>query len=40
MPTFSPMYSIGAASRSPSPMTMVPSIGTESIVRRIASTAA
>ena len=27
-PTFSPMYSIGASSRSPSPMTIVPSIGT------------
>src|SRR6266550_5397736 len=33
------MYSIGASSRSPSPMTMVPSIGTESISLRIASTA-
>ena len=30
MPTFSPMYSIGASSRSPSPMTIVPSIGTVS----------
>ena len=38
-PTFSPMYSIGASSRSPSPMTIVPSIGTVSISRRIASTA-
>ena len=27
-PTFSPMKSIGASSRSPSPMTIVPSIGT------------
>ena len=33
------MYSIGASSRSPSPMTMVPSIGTVSISVRIASTA-
>ncbi len=39
MPTFSPMYSIGASSRSPSPMTIVPSIGTVSITFRIASTA-
>ena len=39
MPTFSPMYSIGASSRSPSPITIVPSIGTVSITRRIASTA-
>src|SRR6266436_6062792 len=38
-PTFSPMYSIGASSRSPSPMTMVPSISTASMVLRIASTA-
>src|SRR4051812_46872816 len=38
-PTFSPMYSIGASSRSPSPMTMVPRIGTVSMVRRMASTA-
>jgi acetyl-CoA carboxylase biotin carboxyl carrier protein len=38
-PTFSPMYSIGASSRSPSPMTMVPSIGTVSMTARIASTA-
>src|SRR5207253_7255021 len=38
-PTFSPMYSIGASSRSPSPITIVPSISTESIVLRIASTA-
>ena len=34
------MKSIGASSRSPSPITMVPSIGTESISWRIASTAA
>jgi hypothetical protein len=40
MPTFSPMYSIGASSRSPSPMTIVPSIGTVSSSLRIASTAA
>src|SRR6185503_18008871 len=39
MPTFSPMKSIGASSRSPSPITMVPSIGTVSMTRRIASTA-
>ena len=38
-PTFSPMYNIGASSRSPSPITMVPSICTASIVLRIASTA-
>src|SRR3954469_9367637 len=38
-PTFSPMNSIGASSRSPSPMTIVPSIGTVSITRRIVSTA-
>src|SRR6266436_4883158 len=38
-PTFSPMYNIGASSRSPSPITIVPSISTESIVLRIASTA-
>ena len=40
VPTFSPMYSIGALSRSPSPMTIVPSIGTVSSSVRIASTAA
>ena len=40
MPTFSPMYSIGASSRSPSPMTIVPSMGTVSSSLRIASTAA
>ena len=39
-PTRSPMYSIGASSRSPSPMTIVPSMRTSSSVRRIASTAA
>src|SRR5713101_4621883 len=33
------MYSIGASSRSPSPITIVPSISTESIVLRMASTA-
>ncbi len=38
-PTFSPIYNIGASSRSPSPITMVPSICSESIVLRIASTA-
>src|SRR3981189_1509205 len=40
MPTFSPMNSIGASSRSPSPITMVPSIGSLLSSRRIASTAA
>ena len=39
-PTFSPMNSMGASSRSPSPMTMVPSMGTWSIILRMASTAA
>ena len=39
-PTFSPMNSIGASSRSPSPITMVPLMGTESSSRRIAVTAA
>jgi hypothetical protein len=39
-PTFSPMYSIGASSRSPSPMTMVPAMSASSMVRRIASVAA
>src|SRR5690349_20121213 len=38
-PTFSPIYSIGASSRSPSPITIVPSICTASIVLRMASTA-
>ena len=38
-PTFSPIYNIGASSRSPSPITTVPSISTESIVLRMASTA-
>src|ERR1700730_302054 len=37
-PTFSPIYNMGASSRSPSPMTMVPSICTESMVLRMAST--
>ncbi len=40
MPTFSPMNSIGASSRSPSPITTVPSIGILFNSRRIASTAA
>src|ERR1700732_3158451 len=40
MPTFSPMNSIGASSRSPSPITIVPSIGSLLSSRRIASTAA
>ena len=40
MPTFSPMNSIGASSRSPSPITTVPSIGSLLSSRRIASTAA
>ena len=39
-PTVSPMYSMGASSRSPSPMTMVPSMARVSRQRRIASTAA
>ena len=39
-PTFSPMKSMGASSRSPSPMTTVPAIGTVSRTRRMASTAA
>src|SRR5262245_39502773 len=38
-PTFSPMNSIGASSRSPSPITMVPSMSTDSISWRMASTA-
>ena len=38
-PTCSPMYSIGASSRSPSPMTMVPSISISSIASRMASVA-
>ena len=38
-PTGSPIQSIGASSRSPSPMTMVPCISTSSIVARIASVA-
>src|SRR5436305_3748591 len=40
VPTFSPMNSIGASSRSPSPMTIVPSIGRRLSSRRRASTAA
>src|ERR1700728_1793109 len=40
MPTFSPINSIGASSRSPSPITTVPSIGNLLSSRRIASTAA
>jgi hypothetical protein len=40
VPTFSPMNSIGASSRSPSPMTMVPTIARLFISRRMASTAA
>ena len=39
-PTFSPIYSIGASSISPSPITTVPSMSTVSNARRIASTAA
>src|SRR4051812_37054544 len=39
-PTFSPMNSIGASSRSPSPITTVPSIGSTLKAARIASTAA
>ena len=39
-PTFSPMKSMGASSRSPSPMTMVPSMGMWSIILRMVSTAA
>ena len=39
-PNCSPMYSIGASSRSPSPMATLPSNGTLSNVARIASTAA
>src|SRR6202045_1040793 len=40
LPTFSPMNSIGASSRSPSPMTTVPSIASLSSSRRMPSTAA
>src|SRR5579883_2177346 len=40
VPTFSPMYSIGASSRSPSPMTTVPSMARLLRAKRIASTAA
>ena len=39
-PTRSPMYSIGASSRSPSPMTIRPANSISSMVRRIASVAA
>ena len=39
-PTVSPMYSIGASSRSPSPITILPANSISSIVRRIASVAA
>ena len=39
-PTSSPMYSIGASSRSPSPMTIRPAKSISSIVARIASVAA
>ena len=39
-PTRSPMYSIGASSRSPSPITIVPAMSVSSIARRIASVAA
>src|SRR5436190_14870530 len=39
MPTFSPMKSMGASSRSPSPITIVPSMSTVSISLRMASTA-
>jgi hypothetical protein len=38
-PTFSPMYSIGASSRSPSPITTVPRMSMVSKARRMASTA-
>jgi hypothetical protein len=37
---FSPIKSIGASSRSPSPITIVPSMPTRSISSRMASTAA
>ena len=40
IPTRSPMYSIGASSRSPSPMTIVPANSISSMVARIASVAA
>ncbi len=40
LPTFSPMKSMGASSRSPSPITIVPSTSTLSSSRRMASTAA
>src|SRR5439155_24068138 len=38
-PTFSPIYSMGASSRSPSPITIVPRIGIASMVLRMASVA-
>ena len=40
LPTCSPLNSMGASSFSPSPITTTPSIETESIISRIASTAA
>ena len=40
LPSSSPMKSIGASSRSPSPIATLPSNGTLSKVRRMASTAA
>ena len=40
VPTFSPMNSMGASSRSPSPITTVPSIGSSFSAARMASTAA
>src|SRR5438105_4243893 len=40
LPTRSPMYSIGASSFSPSPMTTIPSMSTKPRLRRIESTAA
>ena len=40
LPTISPINSIGASSRSPSPITMVPSMGSLLNSRRMASTAA
>ncbi|MNI77375.1 hypothetical protein D3C73_1336630 [compost metagenome] len=40
LPTFSPMYSMGASSISPSPITTVPSMETESNMERMAVVAA
>jgi hypothetical protein len=40
LPIFSPMYSMGASSFSPSPMITVPSMSIELSAKRIASTAA